>query len=242
MNHHSEPEEANGCARFREALSADLDGEELPIARGELDAHLRSCPSCRAWRAGIADVTRLLRVRTAERAPDLVGRVRAAADSRWRSRVPRLVLGAVAICQLLLGVVQLPWPVELPALGHGDGHLFNESTAWNLALGCGLLVSAARPQLATGLVPALAAFLVVLTGFSAVDAVGGAVTPARLISHAPLVLGFAALLWTVAEQRRGPRAPIGRRPERSGARGAGQGRSRATRAARDRGAATDRAA
>ncbi|MGD3106055.1 zf-HC2 domain-containing protein [Streptomyces sp. YGL11-2] len=41
------------CSRIRTALSARLDGEELPpgiTARG-LDGHLADCPDCRAWDA-----------------------------------------------------------------------------------------------------------------------------------------------------------------------------------------------
>ncbi|MBL1096627.1 zf-HC2 domain-containing protein [Streptomyces coffeae] len=39
------------CAAFRIALSARVDGEELPpeVSEGALDAHLRVCPECRSW-------------------------------------------------------------------------------------------------------------------------------------------------------------------------------------------------
>ncbi|MGW1376843.1 zf-HC2 domain-containing protein [Streptomyces sp. NPDC002446] len=41
------------CSRIRTALSARLDGEELPpgITTGRLDGHLAGCPACRQWEA-----------------------------------------------------------------------------------------------------------------------------------------------------------------------------------------------
>lgn len=41
------------CSRFRTALSARLDGEELPagITTVRLDGHLAGCHACRQWEA-----------------------------------------------------------------------------------------------------------------------------------------------------------------------------------------------
>ncbi len=54
------------------------------------------------------------------------------------------------------------------------GHLFNESTAWNLALGVGMLWAAFRPRATAGLVPMLAIFVVVLAAYSTHDLLTGA--------------------------------------------------------------------
>jgi predicted anti-sigma-YlaC factor YlaD len=49
------------CARARESASARLDGELAELQAAQLDAHLRSCPDCRAYAAGIEVITRELR-------------------------------------------------------------------------------------------------------------------------------------------------------------------------------------
>ncbi len=63
------------------ALSAILDGETPAVPRGEVDAHLRSCPDCAAWweRARTLDV----HVRQAElQAPDLSRRIIGVVEAR----------------------------------------------------------------------------------------------------------------------------------------------------------------
>jgi predicted anti-sigma-YlaC factor YlaD len=49
------------CARARESTSARLDGELAELQAAQLEAHLRSCPDCRAYAAGIEVITRELR-------------------------------------------------------------------------------------------------------------------------------------------------------------------------------------
>ena len=41
------------CARARESASARLDGELVELQAAQLEAHLRSCPECQAYAAGI---------------------------------------------------------------------------------------------------------------------------------------------------------------------------------------------
>lgn len=48
------------CARARESASARLDGELAELQAAQLEAHLRSCPECRAYAAGIEEVSRRL--------------------------------------------------------------------------------------------------------------------------------------------------------------------------------------
>ena len=57
--------------------------------------------------------------------------------------------------------------------------------------------AALRPALAAGLAAVLSAFAVVLAGYVVADALAGAVTPERVMSHLPILLGavFAALVW-----------------------------------------------
>ncbi|EUA19462.1 zinc-finger family protein [Mycobacterium xenopi 3993] len=48
------------CEVAREALSARLDGERHAVPAQRVDAHLGSCPDCRAWLIGVAMQTRRL--------------------------------------------------------------------------------------------------------------------------------------------------------------------------------------
>ena len=79
----------------------------------------------------------------------------------------------------------------------GGGHLLNESTAWTLTIGLAMVAAALRPVLAAGLAAVLSAFTVVLAGYVVADALAEAVTPERVMSHLPILLGavFAALVW-----------------------------------------------
>jgi predicted anti-sigma-YlaC factor YlaD len=55
------PVPPSDCARARESASARLDGELAELQAAQLEAHLRSCPDCRAYAAGIEVITRGLR-------------------------------------------------------------------------------------------------------------------------------------------------------------------------------------
>ncbi|MEU9122648.1 zf-HC2 domain-containing protein [Streptomyces sp. NPDC048506] len=59
------------CSRIRTALSARLDGEDLPpgLTPGGLDAHLARCRDCRRWEAQARALTEHLD-RAAARAED----------------------------------------------------------------------------------------------------------------------------------------------------------------------------
>ena len=50
------------CERFREAVSARLDGEPLGMSASVLDGHLGSCADCAAWADAAARATRLARL------------------------------------------------------------------------------------------------------------------------------------------------------------------------------------
>lgn len=194
------------CERCRTAVSARLDGEPEDAPTAATDAHLEQCASCRAWQAEASALTRRLRVRPAATTPDLVSVVMSAAPDPApprRRRVLRTALGAVAAAQLGLGLAQ----GLLPALhGHGiaHGHLFNESTAWNLALGVGMLWASWRDRTAGGVLPVLSAFVAALAGFSVHDLIVGAATVERVASHALLLVGLGLLF---AVHRRGGGGP-----------------------------------
>ena len=49
------------CARARESVSAELDGELLDLDLDRMEAHLLICPDCSAWAGRVRDVTAQLR-------------------------------------------------------------------------------------------------------------------------------------------------------------------------------------
>lgn len=183
----------------REALSARLDGEREPVPSARVDEHLRECAECRAWRDAVTEQALDLR-RLAERRPTLTALEHSVEQPRrpwlgWR----RAGLLAVGVVQIALAAVQgLGLSVGL-AHGHGmgGGHLLNESTAWSAALGAVMIGAALRPVAAAGLAGVLGVFAAVLTVYVAVDATMGAVTPVRMLTHLPVLLGaiLAILVW-----------------------------------------------
>jgi predicted anti-sigma-YlaC factor YlaD len=52
---------ATDCARARESVSAQLDGELPELELDRLETHLRICPACTAWADEVRDLTLLLR-------------------------------------------------------------------------------------------------------------------------------------------------------------------------------------
>ena len=213
------------CQQCRESLSAGWDGEDDPLDGAAVSAHLSSCADCREWGQAAAAATRALRLRPADSVPDLSAQIgqtaaamgltaasRAARPSRragprwwWSTDGWRVALAVLAIAQLLLGVAQL---FGVGAVGHGDhamsgmgsgsaaDHLFNESSAWNIAIGAGFAVAAMLPRLAAGLLPMLLVFLGVLTLVSAADLLRGDVTAGRVATHLLVVAGVL-VLWRV---------------------------------------------
>jgi RNA polymerase sigma-70 factor (ECF subfamily) len=70
------------CDVAREALSARLDGERPQVLAQQVDAHLESCRSCRAWLIGAAVQTRRLASIEPGQGPDLVDKILASVGER----------------------------------------------------------------------------------------------------------------------------------------------------------------
>jgi predicted anti-sigma-YlaC factor YlaD len=178
-----------------------------------LDDHLARCQECSAWLDAATRAGRLLRV-SGNTPPDLSAPILRDAGlpvARLLRRRRLLQLGLV----LLAG---LQWALALPgvwgdsigmgAAMHMGAHQAHESAAWNVAVGAALLAVALRPARAAGTVPILLAFVAVLSVLSVADLLAGAVTGARLSSHAGVVLG----LLLVAALARAERVPSPGRP------------------------------
>ncbi|HEV8563110.1 MAG TPA: hypothetical protein VGR06_42885 [Actinophytocola sp.] len=198
------------CQTCREALSARMDGEHEPVPAGDTNRHLAGCAACRSWQARAIEVTRLVRVREVTPTPDLAEHIldRAPVLVSSRGWWARAALGVVALAQLSIGLSQV-LGVDNPGqhTGHPGtlqaGHLFNESTAWNLALGIGLFWVVFRASTATGLIPVLGGFVLVLVGFSTHDLITGSAPASRIAEHAVLIAGLI-LLVIVRHQHRDP--------------------------------------
>lgn len=199
------------CDVAREALSARLDGEREPVPGTRVDEHLATCQDCSDWYLRASSQAEQLRTLAGLGASGLqpvsapqpgthAGRIRrfgARIAPNWR----RWALAVVGVTQLVLAAVQaLGLDVGMPGAHDGamsGGHLLNESTAWSAALGVVMVVAALRPAAAAGLAGVLAVFTVVLIGYVIADSLSGAVTPVRVLSHLPVVLGtaLALLVW-----------------------------------------------
>ena len=201
------------CETSRASLSARLDGEEEPSPADQVDAHLAGCAPCQAWLRRGEELNRLLRVRPATPVPDLSKAILADAPviepaQGWGLRG---TLACVAVAQVTLGLSQfLGMGAAATHLEHGGGpavagHLFNESTAWNLALGVGMLWAAFRPTATAGLIPLLAGFVLVLSAYSTHDLVTGSAPVSRVLGHGLLVVGLVLMI--VVNRRHRPPGP-----------------------------------
>ncbi|MDQ1721235.1 MAG: hypothetical protein QOI26_969 [Pseudonocardiales bacterium] len=213
------------CVPYREAASARLDGEVPGMPSVVLDEHLARCPECSTWLDTATRAGRLLRVSGAT-PPDLSEPILRDAGLPAARLLRRRRLLQVSLA-LLAG---LQWALAVPgAWGENIGmaaamqtgaHQAHESAAWNVAVGAALLAVALRPARAGGTVPILLAFVAVLSVLSVPDLLDGAVTGARLASHAGVVLGLVLVTALArAERVPGPGRPAaradGRHPARS---------------------------
>jgi predicted anti-sigma-YlaC factor YlaD len=206
------------CEVAREALSARLDGERHEVPAQRVDAHLGSCPDCRAWLIGVAVQTRRLAAADMGHGPDLVDKIMAnapvapiAPHRRWLHRLVsdyrRWALIAVGLLQVAVALAQIAG-VDFGMVstsGHGAAtgmHLLHESTAWLLALGVAMVAAGIWTAAAAGVAAIAGAFAAALLGYVAVDAYDGEVTAARIASHLPLLAGVL-FAWLVARERAG---------------------------------------
>ena len=168
------------CDVAREALSARMDGEHLHVPGARVDAHLQSCLDCRRWLAEATELAQRTRQAGVNAGPDLSTRIVAAAEvapagvrlgrfSLAVSRVVRYGLGVAGFAQLLVAAAQMSGADFGMVAVHEHGpmtgaHLLNESTAWSLALGCGMVLAAIWSRAALGVAVVLGVFVATLLG------------------------------------------------------------------------------
>jgi predicted anti-sigma-YlaC factor YlaD len=198
------------CDDWRPEISAHLDGEVGTTGPVEVEAHLRSCPGCRAFAVAVARLEERITaaaVAPPSRSAELLGamaEVRRA--GRRRHQLARVALLAVAVVQLALA---------LPALVLGEGHgvathLARHLGAWDVALAVGFLVAVAQPARAAGLVPLAAALAACMVTAAVLDVVTGAASLFDESLHAVELLGLV-LLWVLSRSTpppEGVRRPV----------------------------------
>jgi predicted anti-sigma-YlaC factor YlaD len=208
------------CERWREMLSAQLDGEDDPAGRPLVDEHLAGCADCRQWLDRAATVNRLTGTSLATPVPDLSAAILASAPkpASKRSRITRaalyVALAAVGTVQLILGLAQVGGGAsgthQNAGLEVAPGHLWHESAAWNVAVGTGFLFIALRRTRPTGMVPMLTAFVGMLLLLSVNDLSAGRVDATRLVSHGFVLVGYLLVI-SLSRFTAGPAQPPGAR-------------------------------
>jgi predicted anti-sigma-YlaC factor YlaD len=182
------------CERMRAAISADLDGEELPVAREVLERHLAGCPACRAYEAAATALNRRVRLSPAPVIPNLTGSILATIEVQRHHPEPTtegLRLGVAA-----LGLLQLGLSIPALFLGSDAGlpvHQARHLGSFGVALAVGLLVAAWRPERIAGLLPLAAVLVVCLVGSAIADTASGAVAWTAEFPHLVEVLGLLGL-------------------------------------------------
>jgi predicted anti-sigma-YlaC factor YlaD len=209
------------CDRFREAVSARLDGEPIGLPAASLDSHLASCIDCAGWAEAAAQVTRLARL-DARPVPDLSEEIAAQVTLPVRRVLRRMHFLRVGL--VVVGVAQVL--IAVPAFS-GDSlglsmpmHGAHETAAWNLAMGVAFLAAASVPRRSAGLIPLLATFVAVLAVLEGRDYMAGETSGERIGTH---LVALAGLLLVIALDRADRALPSGgfaggraRRDEESG--------------------------
>ena len=185
----------------RDALSARIDGEREPVPTARVDEHLDQCADCQIWLDRVTVQAAGLR-RMAQRPVALPSRAheRVRTLPGLRLSWQRWALLGVGVVQIAVGFVQAVGMSVGLSHDHGmgsGGHLLNESTAWSITLGVVMIGAAVWPSAAAGLAGVLSVFVSVLAAYVVADAMSGAVTATRVLTHLPVVLGaiLATLVW-----------------------------------------------
>ncbi|MGN6607677.1 MAG: zf-HC2 domain-containing protein [Jatrophihabitans sp.] len=159
------------------------------------EAHRAACSLCATWADDAARLHRLVRVRAVD-VPDLSAAITAdvvlpaGRVNRWRLTL-RMGLVLAGLAQIVLGL--------LGSAGDSVGmamsmHATHENAAFNLAIAAAFVAAAASPRRASGLVPLLATFMLVLIGLSIHDVADGEVTVSRLATHLGVLIGLVMLV------------------------------------------------
>ena len=196
------------CERWREAISAQLDGEDPGVDVRLLDAHLQRCAGCRAFAAEAGEAHRRHRVAPAPTHPDLSGHVvkqAALADRASAWSIVRALLAVVAAEIIVFSLPELVLGDESATSTHSARHL----GAFTAAYGVGLLVVVVRPARARTMLPVAAVLAGALLITAVVDLADGRIPLTGEAQHLPEVLSvvLVSLLAVPAPRRATSRTP-----------------------------------
>jgi predicted anti-sigma-YlaC factor YlaD len=193
------------CSRFRQAVSARLDGEDPGVPAGRVDAHLAACSDCRGWAMAARSLPALTEAPLERTSPDpgvlasLLAEARPGRRALISVREWRIVLAVIAAVQLATA-----WPGVLTG-GHASEHLAHELTSLDIGLAVGFLFLAWQPSRAWGALPLVGFLVACLAGASVLDLLSGNALLGREVVHLLEVAGLGCL-WMLA--RRVPRSSV----------------------------------
>ncbi|MGH9041582.1 MAG: zf-HC2 domain-containing protein [Acidimicrobiia bacterium] len=184
------------CDHYRHAISARLDGEAAGIDAGALAGHLATCSACRNWEADVVNLTRSVRVASADPIPDLTPAIltaigREPVPARLDPAALRWGLAAVSIVQVVMAISTILWGTN-----GITGHLTREVGSFDLALAVGFLYAAWRPARAHGMLPIVGALVACLAVTTTVDLTEGVTGAGAEAAHLLDLVGLA-FLWLV---------------------------------------------
>jgi predicted anti-sigma-YlaC factor YlaD len=183
------------CRAWHELISARIDDELTPGEGASLDHHLQRCPACRTFADAAAGAARVMRVRSAEPAPDLTARILTTSrrPSPVLRRFARLSLAWLAVVQLVAGLPALLFGEDSGATVHIARHL----GSFDVAIAVGLLVAAWRPSRARSLLPIAAALAACVLVSASLDLLDGSTSVALEAPHLVQLLAVA-FLWLLS--------------------------------------------
>jgi predicted anti-sigma-YlaC factor YlaD len=192
------------CDKVREAISAQIDGEQPGQPSDALAAHLAGCAACTQWQGRAHVVTRRVRLGGSFLDHDLTARVLAAAPAAPAADPARARLRLAQRGGLIaLALAQLAIAAPMLFLGHDHDagvHAAHELGSFNLALAIAFAVGAIRPALSAGLAWPCAIAATGLVTTAVVDLIGGQAIGADEAQHLVALAGAALLVW---QSRRG---------------------------------------
>ena len=171
-------------------ISERIDGELAETSNQRLDAHLDTCQACASYNDDAWSLRRALRVTpitepSASTPTELVGSPGAASPLRW-------VLGVIGATLVILNA-----PAMFGASESLEPHITRHDAIFGIALGIGMLIVAARPHRAIGLVPLTSTIALLMIVSAIVDL---ASDQASMLGEAIHVVEFAGLacLWFIS--------------------------------------------
>jgi len=183
------------CDSAREAISAQIDGEDPGPSASALEGHLTDCAACREWQRRAHAVTRRARLGGSFLDHDLTAQVLAAIPDAPARRQLRLAQRGVLA---LLALAQLAVAAPMLFLGHDHDagvHAAHELGSFNLALAIAFAVGAVRPALSAGLSWPCGIAAAGLVTTAIIDLIGGQTIGADEAQHLIALAGASLLVW-----------------------------------------------